>query len=366
MSTSPVWEEMLAAGGVAGDYHGRKLVRHFGDPAGEYAAATEGLAVFDRSHRARLLVSGRAPGQMLNGILTGRMPTGPVAAGEGVLGGEATYHAVLTPKGKMLTDLWAMSRGTKEAEELLLDVPVAGLDALSENFRKFIPPRFATVTDVSAEVAMITVSGPQAAATLSRLALGLRVGSEELSALAEGEWRLAGPAATGGLAVVRTMEVWPEAWTVVGPADSVAALWKVLVAEGARPAGLGVWSTLRVEAARPVYGTDMDADTIPVEAGIHDRAIDYQKGCYTGQEVIVRIRDRGKVNRQLRLLHLGDAPAPARGAELHRVDDPEKVAGHVTSVVESPRFGETIALAYVRAGLDEVLLSGKKIAVPTD
>jgi len=161
--------------------------------------------------------------------------------------------------------------------------------------------------------------------------------------------------------------VWPEAFSVIGPTGVVAALWSTLVTGGAKPAGLGVWSTLRVEAGRPAFGSDMDEETIPVEAGIHDRAIDYQKGCYTGQEVIVRIRDRGRVNRHLRLLKLGDVPAPPHGTELHTADDEAaKAVGWITSAVESPKFGGVVALAYVRRGVDEVTLDGRPITVPQD
>ena len=74
--------DLLEAGGVPTEYHGRTLIRHFGDPSGEYAAATGGVAVFDRSHRARLIVSGRAPGQMLSGVVTGRMPDAPSSTDE--------------------------------------------------------------------------------------------------------------------------------------------------------------------------------------------------------------------------------------------------------------------------------------------
>lgn len=366
MNTSPVWGDMEAAGGISSDYHGRPLMRHFGDPAGEYGAATTHAAVFDRSHRARLAITGRSPSQMLNGILTGKLPSAPESAGEGVIGGAATYSTVLTPKGKMLTDLWAISRGTEEAEELLLDVPVAGVTALRENFKKYLPPRFAAVADVTSATGMITVVGPEAAAALSRLALGLRVGSDDLAGLQEGEWRSASESAGDGLLVIRTHEVWPDAYTVVGPAEPVAALWRALVSGGVRPAGLGVWSTLRVEGGRPVFGTDMDENTIPIEAGIHDRAIDYEKGCYTGQEVIIRIRDRGKVNRNLRQLHLGDVPTPAKGTELLSADGSEKAVGWITSAVQSPRFGETLALGYVRGGIERVLLDGKEIGVPTE
>jgi folate-binding protein YgfZ len=109
----------------------------------------------------------------------------------------------------------------------------------------------------------------------------------------------------------------------------------------------------------------MDADTIPTEAGIDDRAIDHTKGCYTGQEVIVRIRDRGHVNRQLHRLELGDVPTPAAGTELLAADGSAKTVGRVTSAVQSPKHGGVLALAYVARGVDRVLLGGREVAVPT-
>ncbi len=351
------------AGAVSGDYHGRTLVRHFGDPAAEYGAATTGLAVFDRSHRVRLAVKGRAPGKMLSGVLTGVMPQPPADLGEGVWGGRATYHAVLTPKGKMVSDLWAALLGPEESAGYLLDVPVAGADALRASFAKLLPPRFAAVADVSESTAMITAVGPGAASALSRLALGLRVEPSTLGSLAEGEWRSVGAPASA-LRVERTQEVWPEAYSVAGPAEAVAAMWQALVDTGARPAGHAVWSTLRVEAGRPVFGTDMDEDTIPPEAGIDGRAIDHTKGCYTGQEVIVRIRDRGHVNRSLQRLELGDVPTPVAGAELLATDGTGKVVGRVTSAVQSPKFGGVVVLAYVARGVERVLIDGREVTVP--
>jgi glycine cleavage system T protein (aminomethyltransferase) len=395
---SPLLRQLEEAGGVVGDYHGRRLVRHFGDPGGEYAAATEGLAVFDRSHRSRLKVSGRSPAQMLNGIWTGTMPSGPTGVECGdegaqsvvderaqrVVEGEATYHAVLTPKGKMITDLVALRLGPEETVGFLLDVPVAGRDGLLAHFAKFFPPRFAKVEDVSDSTAAISVVGPKAALALSKFALGLCVDEQWLRGVSEGLWRgVGGPVADGpvtdgpvadglaadglvadGLVVVRTHEVWPEAWTVYGPAGAVAALWRALVGDGACGGGLGTWSTLRVEAGRPVFGTDMDEGTLPPEAGIAERAIDQTKGCYTGQEVIVRIRDRGHVNHELRRLVLGDVPAPARGTGLFAPDGSGKVVGEIRSAVESPRYGGAIALAYVRRGVAQVLLNDAPIDVP--
>jgi folate-binding protein YgfZ len=362
---SPFLATLEAAGGITGDYHGLKLVRHFGDPAAEYAAATQGAAVFDRSHRCRLTVSGRSPRQMLNGVLTGALPDEPSDLGGDVSGGVASYHTVLTPKGRMVSDLIAVLPGDEEAPGFLLDVPVAGRIALLESFGKFLPPRFAAVTDVSEELASISVVGPEAPAVLSRLALGLRVDDDWFGGAAEGEWRRVGTE-PGGTMVSRTLEVGAAAWTVYGSTDAVGALLRSLIDADVQPAGLGVWSTLRVEAGRPVFGTDMDDRTIPPEAGIVDRAIDQNKGCYTGQEVIVRIRDRGHVNRHLRRFELGDVPAPPKGAELLATDGTEKVVGHLTSVVQSPRQGGVLALGYVRRGVDRVLLNGREISVPDD
>lgn len=317
----------------------------------EYAAATEEAAVFDRCRRTRLVVRGRAPAQMLNGILTGTIPGEPLSVAEGVLGGWATYHTVLTPKGKTITDLWCVRRGDEEPAGFQLDVPAAGRVGLLDHLGKFLPPRFATLEDLTESTASIAVVGPDSAALLSRLALGLRVDAHELSALAEGEWRVAGSSAVDGIMVMRSMDVWPEAFVVSGPARTVAALEAGLTTAGAVRSGDETWTTLRVEAERPEYGVDIDDGTIPIEAGIHDRAIDYGKGCYTGQEVIVRIRDRGHVNRSLRRVLLGDLAPPPAGTELF-VDGSDKPVGVVTSAVRSPKFGQTIALAYVRRGTE--------------
>jgi len=331
-----------------------------GATVGGYADATRRAAVFDRSHRTRLVVRGRAPGAMLKGILTGTIPPGPEWVADGIVGGRARYSAVLTPKGKMITDVWVTLQGDEAEDGFLLDVPAAGREGLLAHLGRFLPPRMARVDDASGRTATISVVGPDAAPALSRLALGLRVEAEELAALEEGEWRATAAAPADGsprvgdaLVVMRTLDVWPEAFDVTGPAGAVSALARALVAAGVPPAEEEVWSTLRVEAGRPAFGADMDERTIPVEAGIHERAIDYEKGCYTGQEVIVRIRDRGHVNRSLRRVHLGDVPVPASGAELFVRGRPERSAGRVTSAVWSPRFGEVVALAYVRRGVEE-------------
>jgi tRNA-modifying protein YgfZ len=116
---------------------------------------------------------------------------------------------------------------------------------------------------------------------------------------------------------------------------------------GARRAGHATLDVLRIEAGRPKWGAELDESRIPLEAGLRERAISETKGCYTGQEVIIRVLHRGHVNWLLRGVLLGDAPAPSRDASLVRTEDSKQV-GRVTSTAWSPRLGQTVALAYVR------------------
>jgi folate-binding protein YgfZ len=103
----------------------------------------------------------------------------------------------------------------------------------------------------------------------------------------------------------------------------------------------------RIEAGIPRFGADMDETTLPPEAGLESRAISYTKGCYTGQEVIARIRTYGQVAKALRGLHLADdlSALPARGDKLFQDG---KEVGHVTSAVHSPLLNSMLALGYVR------------------
>jgi folate-binding protein YgfZ len=338
------------AGAVWGTVRGCEVPRRYGDPAGEYVAAHEAMAVRDRSHRVRVRVSGRQPGGMLKGIVTGRLPSSPTLVGEGVWAGRAEPSAVLTPKGRMVADL-RLWREPGEEELYVADVPAAA--PLLEHLGRYLPPRFARADDVSVDTGMLTVLGPGAPAVLSRDVLGLRVEESDLESLAEDELRRV----EGGVTVLRTGEVSAPAWDVVADRTTLRALWRRLIELGAVPVGSGVWEALRLEAGRPAFGADMDTDTLMPETGLVDRLVDHAKGCYTGQEVVVRIRDRGHVNRLLRRLTMGDAPTPAAGSELFAAGA-ERAVGRVTSAAVSPRLG-TVALAYVRREVEP----GTEVAV---
>ena len=327
-----------------GRHHGRPAPRHFGRPDLEYQAATHSAAVFDRSHRSRLAVSGRAPVRMLAGVITNSVPAPPVEAPAGLLTGRSAYSAVLIPKGRMVTDLTVAWRGVSENEHgLWLHLPAAGHAPLIGHLRKYLPPRFAFVDDVTGATGTLTVAGPDAAGLLEA-ALG--IGSGTLAALEEDGYVLTGTAPAGVL-VARIGDVRVAAFDILGDRSTLERVGEEAVRRGALPAGMGVFETLRIEAGRPEFGSDMDERTIPTEAGIDERAIDHAKGCYTGQEVIVRIRDRGHVNRHLRGLLLGNAPAPTEATPLY-TGARAKPMGQITSAAMSPAFGQTIALGFVR------------------
>ena len=99
---------------------------------------------------------------------------------------------------------------------------------------------------------------------------------------------------------------------------------------------------LRIEAATPVFGREIDDRVLPAEAGLDERAISFSKGCYPGQEPIARQHYRGKVNRRLRVLEVAGAPEPETPVVLG-----EKEVGRITSAVDG------LALGYVRAEVPE-------------
>ncbi len=138
-----------------------------------------------------------------------------------------------------------------------------------------------------------------------------------------------------------------------------APLKRALMTAGAVEVEPAVADAIRIESGVPLFHRDMDEDTIPLEAGIESRAISFSKGCYVGQEVVIRVlhRGHGRVARRLVGLRLEGDRAPSPGASI-RVGDRE--IGRVTSSTQSPAFGQPIALGYVHRDFIE---PGAKVSV---
>jgi hypothetical protein len=140
----------------------------------DYQAALTSGTVLRRRDRRFLGVEGKSPGEMLKGIVSGRIPAPLSEGADGWREGEASYSAILTPKGRMLTDL----RMLPDPEGgFLLDLPAAGFGSAIPHFRKYLHPRFAQVTDRSEALGMLTIVGPEGWYFLSKT-LGLEVGPQ--------------------------------------------------------------------------------------------------------------------------------------------------------------------------------------------
>lgn len=264
----------------------------------------------------------------LQALLTNDLTT--LAPGQGV------YAAYLTPQGRLVADMRLYAR----PQSILLDVPASVAGALVAKLDALIFSEDARVSDASAESAAITVVGRKAA-TLLATACGLNAGT--LAGLptlgvAEGE----------SVFVARTDDAEGGAFDAFVQSGSRAALVERLEAAGIKPVGGDVIDLLRIEAGRPAFGRDMDEHTIPLEAGLLERAISLTKGCYVGQEVIVRVLHRGAGRVAKRLVRLAFDAAletpPAPGTVLH-IDGRE--AGRITSAARSPRLGRVVALGYL-------------------
>jgi folate-binding protein YgfZ len=150
--------------------------------------------------------------------------------------------------------------------------------------------------------------------------------------------------------------------------SQLAALWKVLLeaakSHGGGPAGYTALNALRLEAGIPWFGYDFGEKQIPHEAGLEKSHISYTKGCYTGQEIVERVRSRGQVNRVRALFKLVAPNLPA--AETPILFEGNEV-GHITRAAESPFFQSVVAMGYMRRELSmpgtEVMIADKTATV---
>ncbi|MGH7460268.1 MAG: YgfZ/GcvT domain-containing protein [Longimicrobiales bacterium] len=289
-----------------------------------YRAATTSAVVFHRSDRAFVRVYGRDPVKMVQGLITNDLA---LASDR-----RAVYAGLLTPKGKLVAELRVYLRGN----DVLLETDAGALDNLLAHFRKFVPPLFARF-EVTDAVAMLGVYGPTSPAIVAQLFdSALPVAEDEM-------------VAGDGIAAIRTHYAGDPGFDLLIDGD-ITSIRDRLGEAGAQPADLATLDPLRIEAGSPRWGTELDESVIPLEAGLRTRMISESKGCYTGQEIIIRILHRGHVNRLLRGMLLGDQPPAAKGTELFNPVD-HKPVGRITSSCVSPRFGQTIALGYARREL---------------
>jgi folate-binding protein YgfZ len=295
-----------------------------------YESARRSAALFDRTAVGWIVVSGKDRASYLHGLLTNDIAI--------LKPGEGCYAAYLTPQGRMIADLWVFELG----DVILLELPRDVKDVVLQKLDQFVFTEDVQLGDVSDAFGGVAIVGPTATAAVARLT-GPNVDAIEavpnpgaLRTTFRGE-----PAI-----VLRTPDMGVPGFEVLAGREQIDALRTALGDAGVVSIDAAIAETVRIEAGVPRFHKDMDEETIPLEAGIESRAISLTKGCYVGQEVIIRVlhRGHGRVARKLVGLSIDGPSAPAEGAA---VQSGGRAIGHVTSSTWSPALNQPIALAYV-------------------
>ena len=317
----------------------------------EYRAARETVTLIDKNYRAFIRFGGPDRTRYLNAILTNNIKD--LADGHGVV------SLFLNPQGRIQAEIETYATG-----ESLWCVTFAMIrEALVPALDKYIIMDDVMLTDETEIFGTLALEGPRAAELVKKLA------GVDLKDLDELEFREAEVAGISCGVTKRSPGGIAGAEFLAGRAD-LPKLWEILREEvtkaGGRPMGYEALSALRLEQGIPWFGYDFGEKQIPHEAGLQDSHISYTKGCYTGQEIVERVRSRGQVNRVRVLLKFSGVEVPASGASLLAADGKE--AGFVTRAAYSPLLQAPIGMGYIRRensslGSELAIASGKAFVV---
>ena len=248
----------------------------------------------------------------------------------------------------MIADMRVFETG----DTLIVDLSGTIAQTVADRWSQFIFSEDAQVQNVSASTAQIGIYGPRAAEVLEAALVSGRTPGEQspdaellrsLPVYANRRWDFRGAPAF----VLVSDDIGVMGFDLVLPVNLAADIVSLLHEAGAADVGAPAADTCRVEGGRPLFHVDMDEETIPLEAGIEDRAISLTKGCYVGQEIIIRVlhRGHGRVARKLVGIEIDpNGSVPSRG---DRIMAGARDVGAITSAVRSPARGRPIALGYV-------------------
>jgi folate-binding protein YgfZ len=348
----PLHDLHVAAGASFITPCGIELPEHYGDAAAEYQAARQGAGLVDHGNLGLLEVTGRDRAAFLHAMLSNDVKSLPPGGG--------CQAAFLDVHGKIQFLLTVLALD----DRIWVVTPGGAAAKANEALDTYLFSEKASFRDATGERSMLMLAGPRARAT-----------AEQLTGTAPPEAPWSHVAARLGDADVRLVSGGgetgeAEVWLVSAMADG-PSVWRAALEAGARPVGARAHESLRIEAGTPYLGHDVDEGVLLPEIPI-ERWVSYTKGCYIGQEVVVRIRDRGHVTRHLRGLVLEGQTVPPSGA-IVLAGDVE--IGKVTTATWSFGLERPIALAFVRrqhaepgtvvaVGSGEAILPARVSALP--
>ena len=294
----------------------------------DYAAVRHGGAglIELSSVRGRIRVSGSEATMFLNGLITNDI--------KALAENRWMPAAFPTVQGRLIGAVRVV-RGN--GPTFLIDTEAASHEAVLKTISRFTLAGDFKVSDVSAETALLSVQGKRATEVVEKV-FEKSFSDLPRNGVAETEWQNA------SVTIFRATHTAEDGFDVVIDLAHAAQLRQSLLDAGAQPVGEDTLEMLRVEAGIARYGRDMDETSIVPETNLDD-AVSYTKGCYVGQEIIVRIKHRGHVAKKLTGLKLDTDQQIDPGTVIRSTGNQE--IGKVTSAVVSPRLGP-IALGYVR------------------
>ena len=329
---TPLAARHAAVGAKMGVWLGCGMPDDFGDPAAEYRYARDTIALIDKNYRAYVAFTGPDRVRYLNAILTNNIKD--LREGHGVV------SLLLNPQGHILAEI-----ETYAFADRLFCMSFAMIrERLIDWLDKYIIMDDVILTDETARYGTLALEGPKAAGIVQELSGMDITRCDELS------WQDAAVGAVPCRLIKRSPGAVPGA-EFVTETSNLAELWQVLSEatrkHGGGPMGYTALSGLRLAQGVPWFGYDFGERQIPHEAGLQDSHISYTKGCYTGQEIVERVRSRGQVNRQRVRLAISGDTWPEANTPL-TLDGKE--AGYITRAAkvwdsDPPRI---LGMAYVR------------------
>jgi len=308
----------------------------------EFSALLNGCGVYDLGLRGRISLTGSDRVRWLNGMVTNNIRD--LAAGSGV------YAFLLNPQGRILGDMTVYNPG----EALMVETDRSQVEKIIATFDHYIIMDDVEVTNVSEQETALGLAGPKSRAILN--AAGIEV--PELKPLQMITPKCDCDCGCVECTVVRGEDAQRQSYEIWLAPKDVYKTWNALLAAGATAVGSEALEMQRIAAGIPLYGVDIRERDLPQETE-QMRALNFNKGCYVGQEIVERIRSRGNVHRKFTGFLLEGAAAISTG---EKIVSGEKEVGEVTSVavLRTPSGERTLALGYIRR---EVGVPGHEVTI---
>ncbi|CAI48309.1 homolog to glycine cleavage system protein T [Natronomonas pharaonis DSM 2160] len=306
---------------------GRQVVDHYGRPERVHRAVRNVVGTVEMGYGI-IDVGGDDRLEFVDNAVTNRVPE---------TDGAGSYALLLDPQGGIETELYIYNAG----ERLLCFVPPGRAEPVAEEWADKTFIQDVDINVATDDYGVFGVHGPKATEKVASVLTGPTTPEEPLEFVRGrvGDW---------GTTVIRTDGLTgEEGYEIVCAADDAANVFDALVNHGlnAAPFGYRTLEYLWLEAGTPLFETELEG-TVPNVLGLRN-ALDFEKGCYVGQEVVSKIENQGRPSRELVGIKL-DAE-PTAGAA---VFDGDSHVGEVTRGDYSPALDGAIALALVEYGLE--------------